>query len=58
MDIPLGSLKSEGHVAAFSCDVTGRYAILADTQGLAIMVSVAYLIYHNEGYLDHFSRYT
>lgn len=38
LDVSLGSLKPEGHVSAFSCDVTGRYAVLADSQGLAIMV--------------------
>lgn len=38
LDVDLGSLKAGVDVHAFSCDVTGRYAVAGDSSGLLLMV--------------------
>lgn len=38
LDVDLGSLKAGADVHAFSCDVTGRYAVAGDSAGLLLMV--------------------
>ena len=38
LDISLESLKSDVDAQAFSCDVSGRYAVLGDSAGLLLVV--------------------
>jgi len=38
LDVSLESLKPDVEVQAFSCDVSGRYAVLGDSAGLLLVV--------------------
>jgi len=38
LDVSLESLKPDVEVQAFSCDVSGRYAVLGDSEGLLLVV--------------------
>lgn len=37
LDVDLNSLKADVDARAFSCDVTGRYAVLGDSGGLLLV---------------------
>ncbi len=39
LDVDLYSLKANLEVQAFSCDVSGRWAVLGDSAGLLLVVS-------------------
>lgn len=38
LDVSLECLKPDVEVQAFSCDVSGRYAVLGDSAGLLLVV--------------------
>jgi hypothetical protein len=43
LDISLESLKPDVEARAFSCDVSGRYAVVGDSAGLLLVVRPIFL---------------